>query len=99
MTEARMGEAKEAEDAGFPVTCRAVVKHSVGLGLEEIDQRNIWKADAEAAEADGGAFAVGNFRGIFVAELVEGEGEFGGDLAGAGDGVFMGAKDAAEFSF
>lgn len=46
-------EAKEAETGGFPVTCRAVVEHSIGLGVEEIDLKTIWKADAEAAEASG----------------------------------------------
>jgi len=46
-------EAKDADKAGFPVTCSTIVVQTIGMGLEDIDKKNVWKADAETAEAEG----------------------------------------------
>lgn len=47
--EAWLKEAENAERAAPPmvITCRAIVKAVVGLGVEEEDRENTWMADAE----------------------------------------------------
>ena len=40
-------EACERAQPGMVVTCRAIVKHVVGLGVEEEDRERTWLADAE----------------------------------------------------
>ena len=51
----------------------------------------------EAAQAAGGGFAVGELAWVFVAQLVEGEGEGVGKLSGAVDGVLVAGEEAEHF--
>lgn len=45
--EAWMKEAEAAEKAGSVATCQAIIKATVGLGVEEEDRKRTWMADAE----------------------------------------------------
>lgn len=53
--EAWLAEAEAAETSTPPMvlTCRAIVKHVIGLGVEEEDRRRTWVGDAEEALARG----------------------------------------------
>lgn len=51
--EAWMKEAEAAERAGSVLTCQAIIKNTVGLGVEEEDRRRTWVADAEECEKRG----------------------------------------------
>ncbi|KMT04885.1 hypothetical protein BVRB_7g170520 [Beta vulgaris subsp. vulgaris] len=51
--EAWMKEAEAAERAGSVVTCQAIVKHTVGIGVEEEDRKRTWVADAEECKKRG----------------------------------------------
>lgn len=46
-----MQEAEAAEKANPPmvVTCQAIVKAVIGMGVEEEDRKITWKADAEVS--------------------------------------------------
>lgn len=46
-------EAEAAEKAGAPVTAAAILKHTVGLGVEEEDRGRIWAEDADSFLAKG----------------------------------------------
>lgn len=48
-----LGEAEAAERAGSPLTCHAIVKHTLAFGVEEEDRRRIWLEDADAFGARG----------------------------------------------
>ncbi|CAI7927557.1 unnamed protein product [Closterium sp. NIES-54] len=45
--EAWMREAEAAERAGSVTTCRAIIRSTVGMGVEEEDRKRTWVADAE----------------------------------------------------
>lgn len=47
-----MQEAEAAEKANPPmiVTCQAIVKAVIGVGVEEEDRKITWKADAEVTQ-------------------------------------------------
>ena len=45
--DAWLAEAEKAEKAGMKRTCQALVRQCLGLGVEEIDQRNTWLNDAQ----------------------------------------------------
>ncbi|CAI5976632.1 unnamed protein product [Closterium sp. NIES-65] len=45
--EAWMREAEAAERAGSVATCRAIIRSTVGMGVEEEDRKRTWVADAE----------------------------------------------------
>lgn len=51
--EAWMKEAEAAERAGSVVTCQAIIKHTVGIGVEEEDRKRTWVADAEECKKRG----------------------------------------------
>ena len=46
-------EAETAEKAGSPLTCRAIVFATAGAGVDELDRKRTWKADAAEALARG----------------------------------------------
>ncbi|KAJ4784238.1 Pre-mRNA-processing factor 6 [Rhynchospora pubera] len=48
-----MKEAEAAERAGSVLTCQAIVKNTIGIGVEEEDRRDTWVADAEECEKRG----------------------------------------------
>lgn len=51
--EAWMKEAEAAERAGSVFTCQAIIKHTVGVGVEEEDRKRTWVADAEECKKRG----------------------------------------------
>lgn len=51
--EAWMREAEASERAGSVVTCQAIIKHTVGVGVEEEDRKRTWVADAEECKKRG----------------------------------------------
>ncbi|KAK7825987.1 protein STABILIZED1 [Quercus suber] len=51
--EAWMREAEVAERAGSVVTCQAIVKNTIGIGVEEEDRKRTWVADAEECRKRG----------------------------------------------
>jgi pre-mRNA-processing factor 6 len=51
--EAWMKEAEAAERAGSVLTCQAIIKNTIGIGVEEEDRRRTWVADAEECEKRG----------------------------------------------
>ncbi|WCJ22718.1 Pre-mRNA-processing factor 6 [Euphorbia peplus] len=51
--EAWMKEAEAAERADSVVTCQAIVKNTIGIGVEEEDRKRTWVADAEECEKRG----------------------------------------------
>ncbi|XP_057534911.1 protein STABILIZED1 [Amaranthus tricolor] len=51
--EAWMREAEASERAGSVVTCQAIIKHTVGIGVEEEDRKRTWVADAEECKKRG----------------------------------------------
>ncbi|CEP02575.1 unnamed protein product (mitochondrion) [Plasmodiophora brassicae] len=46
-------EAEASEKSGSPLTCQAIVRATLGLGVEQQDRRATWTADAQAALANG----------------------------------------------
>ncbi|XP_021716471.1 protein STABILIZED1-like isoform X1 [Chenopodium quinoa] len=51
--EAWMREAEASERAGSVVTCLAIIKHTVGVRVEEEDRKRTWVADAEECKKRG----------------------------------------------
>lgn len=51
--EAWLKEAEAAEAAEAPVTCRTIVQETIGVGVEEEDQKAIWMEDAQACISHG----------------------------------------------
>jgi len=51
--EAWLKHAEECEAAGAKLTCSAIVRHTIGLGVEDEDRKRTWLADAAALEARG----------------------------------------------
>lgn len=51
--EAWMKEAEAAERAGSVVTCQAIIKNTIGIGVEEEDRKRTWVADAEECKKRG----------------------------------------------
>ena len=49
--EAWLKEAESAEQAQAPLTCAAVVRHTIGLGVEVEDRKRTWLDDADACLA------------------------------------------------
>jgi len=49
--EAWLKEAEAAEQAAAPLTCAAIVRHTIGLGVEPEDRRRTWLDDADACLA------------------------------------------------
>lgn len=47
--EAWIKEAEKAEENGMVATCQAVVRHSIGLGVEPQDRKKLWMDDAESS--------------------------------------------------
>ena len=41
-------DAEDSEKAGSPITCRAVIKCIIGIGIEEEDKIRTWTDDADA---------------------------------------------------
>ncbi|KAJ0976730.1 hypothetical protein J5N97_012204 [Dioscorea zingiberensis] len=48
-----MKEAEAAERAGSIVTCQAIIKNTIGIGVEEEDRKRTWVADAEECKKRG----------------------------------------------
>ncbi|ELR17957.1 PRP1 splicing factor, Nterminal/tetratricopeptide repeat domain containing protein [Acanthamoeba castellanii str. Neff] len=46
-------EAEEAERSGFVSTCQAIVRETIGIGVEEEDRKSTWMDDAESCLAHG----------------------------------------------
>ena len=67
-----MKEADIAEEAGSPVTCAAIVRATVGMGVAEADLKRTWMDDAAAAE-ERSCFAVA--RAIYSHAISNGLGE------------------------
>ncbi|KAF9608364.1 hypothetical protein IFM89_009483 [Coptis chinensis] len=42
-----MKEAEAAERAGSVATCQAIIRNTIGIGVEDIDRKRTWVADAE----------------------------------------------------
>ncbi|KAI9004399.1 PRP1 splicing factor, N-terminal-domain-containing protein [Hyaloraphidium curvatum] len=42
-----LAEAERSEKEGYPVTCQAIVRATIGLDIEDADQRRTWMDDAE----------------------------------------------------
>ncbi|KAJ0052254.1 hypothetical protein Pint_02218 [Pistacia integerrima] len=51
--ESWMKEAEAAERAGSVVTCQAIIKNTIGIGVEEEDRKRTWVADAEECKKRG----------------------------------------------
>ncbi|KAJ6828622.1 putative protein STABILIZED1 [Iris pallida] len=51
--EAWMKEAEAAERAGSVATCKAIIEHTIGIGVEEEDRKRTWVADAEECKKRG----------------------------------------------
>ena len=51
--EAWLKEAEPAERAGSVLTCQAIVKNTIGIGVEDEDQKHTWVADAEECKKRG----------------------------------------------
>ena len=51
--EAWLKEAEAAEAAAAPLTCAAVVRHTIGIGVDDEDLRKTWLDDAEACVSRG----------------------------------------------
>ncbi|CDP02726.1 unnamed protein product [Coffea canephora] len=48
-----MKEAEAAERANSVVTCQAIIRHTIGIGVEEEDRKRTWVADAEECKKRG----------------------------------------------
>ncbi|KAJ3682229.1 hypothetical protein LUZ60_014802 [Juncus effusus] len=48
-----MKEAEIAEQAGSVLTCQAIIKTTIGIGVEEEDRKRTWVADAEECKKRG----------------------------------------------
>ncbi|XP_073001008.1 protein STABILIZED1 [Typha latifolia] len=48
-----MKEAEAAERAGSILTCQAIIKNTIGVGVEEEDRKRTWVADAEECKKRG----------------------------------------------
>uniref|UniRef100_A0A0C9S9J4 TSA: Wollemia nobilis Ref_Wollemi_Transcript_239_3443 transcribed RNA sequence n=1 Tax=Wollemia nobilis TaxID=56998 RepID=A0A0C9S9J4_9CONI len=51
--EAWMKEAEAAERAGSVVTCQAIIRNTIAIGVEEEDRKRTWVADAEECKKRG----------------------------------------------
>ncbi|XP_031482456.1 protein STABILIZED1 [Nymphaea colorata] len=51
--EAWMKEAEAAERAGSVATCEAIIRNTIGIGVEEEDRKRTWVADAEECKKRG----------------------------------------------
>ncbi|XP_010522629.1 PREDICTED: protein STABILIZED1 [Tarenaya hassleriana] len=51
--ESWMKEAEAAERAGSVATCQAIIKNTIGVGVEEEDRKRTWVADAEECKKRG----------------------------------------------
>ncbi|XP_040565039.1 pre-mRNA-processing factor 6 [Lepeophtheirus salmonis] len=49
-----MKDAMESEKSGSTLTCQAIIKHVIGIGVEEEDRKHTWMEDAESC-MDAGA--------------------------------------------
>ena len=48
-------EAESCEEAGYPITCAAIVRATVGQGVEDVDRKRTWLNDARSAKRKGRA--------------------------------------------
>ncbi|CAF2035155.1 protein STABILIZED1 [Brassica rapa] len=48
-----MNEAEASERAGSVATCQAIIKNTIGIGVEEEDRKRTWVADAEECKKRG----------------------------------------------
>ena len=46
--EAWLKDAAESEECNAPVTCGAIVRATLGLGVEQVDRKRTWCDDAES---------------------------------------------------
>ncbi|GKU90928.1 hypothetical protein SLEP1_g4869 [Rubroshorea leprosula] len=51
--EAWMKEAEAAERAGSVATCQAIIRNTIGIGVEDEDRKRTWVADAEECKKRG----------------------------------------------
>ncbi|RCV17769.1 hypothetical protein SETIT_3G246400v2 [Setaria italica] len=51
--EAWLKEAEAAERAGSVLTCQAIVKNTIGIGVDDEDRKRTWVADAEECKKHG----------------------------------------------
>ncbi|KAF1742251.1 hypothetical protein MXB_3180 [Myxobolus squamalis] len=42
-----MDEAEETEKGGFEITCQCIIRHIIGIGVEDEDRKRTWLSDAE----------------------------------------------------
>mmetsp|Transcript_51523 Transcript_51523/g.129258 ORF Transcript_51523/g.129258 Transcript_51523/m.129258 type:complete len:918 (+) Transcript_51523:185-2938(+) len=61
-----LDHAKTAERAGALATCQALVKHTVGLGVEDVDRKATWVSDAETMLKEG---AIETARAVYTHAL------------------------------
>ncbi|KAJ4825870.1 Protein STABILIZED1 [Turnera subulata] len=64
--EAWMKEAEAAERVGSVATCQAIIKNTIGIGVEEEDRKRTWVADAEECKKRG---AIETARAIYAHAL------------------------------
>lgn len=63
-----MKDAIDAEQAKCPITCQAIIRNVIGLGVEDEDKRSTWLADAEAFTKEGAFTCV---RAVYAIALKE----------------------------
>jgi pre-mRNA-processing factor 6 len=59
-------EAEDAERSGSVLTCRAIVKAVIGIGVEEVDRKSTWMEDADNCASNG---SIETARAIFLKSL------------------------------
>ncbi|KAI8921006.1 PRP1 splicing factor, N-terminal-domain-containing protein [Powellomyces hirtus] len=61
-------EAEKAEKEGYIITCQAIVRKTIGMGVEEEDRKSTWMEDAESCIAHG---STATARAIYAHSLKE----------------------------
>ncbi|KAJ3116004.1 hypothetical protein HDU96_010652 [Phlyctochytrium bullatum] len=59
-------EAEQCEKEGFPATAQAIIKHTLGMDVDEEDRKATWMQDAESSIANG---AIATARAIYAYAL------------------------------
>ncbi|XP_057436053.1 protein STABILIZED1-like [Lotus japonicus] len=64
--EAWMREAEAAERGGYVETCKEIIRHTIGIGVEEADRKRTWVSEAEECKKRG---SVNTARAIYAHAL------------------------------
>lgn len=51
-------DAIDAEQSGCPITSKAIIKHVIGIGIEDQDKKATWLDDAKSFESQGWLFSI-----------------------------------------